>query len=168
MVVGMSNGEGRLLLMRHGEAAPGFPDQDRPLTPRGEQEASDMANWLSLRIEQGELPCPALYASPYVRAQQTVQRFSAVLGCPVHTLDFITPDDTPSQVIDWLMAQPAGEVVLLVSHMPLVGNLAGQLVEGAPSHGLGFPTAAIAELKTEVWANGCAQLTRFTQPSQLV
>ena len=56
---------------------------------------------------------------------------------------------------------------MLVSHMPLVGDLAGLLVEGAPAQGLGFPTAAIAELEADVWAAGCAQLKRFTQPSQL-
>ncbi|MAG53532.1 MAG: phosphohistidine phosphatase SixA, partial [Halomonas sp.] len=34
-----------VLIMRHGEAAPGFPDHARPLTPRGEREAETMARW---------------------------------------------------------------------------------------------------------------------------
>ncbi|AQU85101.1 MULTISPECIES: SixA phosphatase family protein [unclassified Halomonas] len=154
--------------MRHGEAAPGFPDQSRLLTPHGELEADSMARWLALRVEQGELPQPKLYASPYARAQQTAQRFSEALGVPLYTLDFITPDDSPSVVNDWLLSQPEDETILLVSHMPLVGELAGLLMEGARSRGVGFPTAAIAELEAEVWAAGCAQLKYFTQPSQLL
>lgn len=156
-----------LLIMRHGEAAPGFPDQSRLLTPHGEREASSMARWLALRVEQGELPQPKLYASPYVRAQQTAKHFSDALGIPLDTLDFITPDDSPTVVNDWLLSQPEDAAILLVSHMPLVGELVGVLMESARSRGVGFPTAAIAELEAEVWAAGCAQLKCFTQPSQL-
>ncbi|WP_339119257.1 phosphohistidine phosphatase SixA [Halomonas sp. BMC6] len=164
---GMQDSFNSVLIMRHGEAAPGFPDHARPLTPRGEREAETMARWLASRIEQGELARPTLYASPYVRAQQTAQRISDALGAPLNTLSFITPEDPPGDVSEWLLNHPFDTPIMLVSHMPLVGDLAGLLVEGAPSQGVGFPTAAIAELEADVWAAGCAQLKRFTQPSQL-
>ena len=163
----MNSGMNSVLIMRHGEAAPGFPDHARPLTPRGEREADTMARWLASRVEQGELALPMLYASPYVRAQQTAQRISDALGVPLNTLSFITPEDPPSDVSEWLLTHRDDAPIMLVSHMPLVGDLAGLLVEGAPSQGVGFPTAAIAELEADVWAAGCAQLKRFTQPSQL-
>ncbi|MDQ7727423.1 phosphohistidine phosphatase SixA [Halomonas sp. SpR8] len=156
-----------VLIMRHGEAAPGYPDQARRLTPHGELEAEKMARWLVGRIAAGELPVPRIYASPYARAQQTAQRLCDALGTPLETLDFITPDDSPRAVSDWLLEQPEGAPIILVSHMPLVGELAGLLVEGSPAQGVGFPTAAIAEFEAEVWAARCAQLKRFTQPSQL-
>ena len=163
----MNSGMNSVLIMSHGEAAPGFPDHARPLTPRGEREADTMARWLASRVEQGELTLPMLYASPYVRAQQTAQRISDALGVPLNTLSFITPEDPPSDVSEWLLTHRDDAPIMLVSHMPLVGDLAGLLVEGAPSQGVGFPTAAIAELEADVWAAGCAQLKRFTQPSQL-
>lgn len=156
-----------VLIMRHGEAAPGYPDHARRLTPRGEQEAEKIARWLAKRVADGEIPTPTIYASPYARAQQTAQRVCDALGTSLETLDFITPDDSPSAVSDWMLAQPEGAPMMLVSHMPLVGDLAGLLVEGSPALGVGFPTAAIAELEADVWAAGCAQLKRFTQPSQL-
>ncbi|EHA14964.1 phosphohistidine phosphatase SixA [Halomonas sp. HAL1] len=156
-----------MLIMRHGEAGPGYPDHARRLTPRGEREAEKMARWLAERVAAGELPMPILYASPYARAQQTAQTLCDALGTPLETLDFITPEDSPSAVSDWLLEQPEGTPIMLVSHMPLVGDLAGLLVEGSPAQGIGFPTAAIAEFEAEVWAAGCAQLKRFTQPSQL-
>ena len=163
----MNSGMNSVLIMRHGEAAPGFPDHARLLTPRGEREAETMARWLASRVEQGELTLPMLYASPYVRAQQTAQRISDALGVPLNTLSFITPEDPPSDVSEWLLTHRDDAPIMLVSHMPLVGDLAGLLVEGAPSQGVGFPTAAIAELEADVWAAGCALLKRFTQPSQL-
>ena len=156
-----------MLLMRHGEAGPGYPDQARRLTSRGERDAEKMAHWLAERVAAGELPMPTLYASPYARAQQTAKALCAALGTPLETLDFITPEDSPSAVNDWLLEQPEGAPIMLVSHMPLVGDLAGLLVEGSPAQGIGFPTAAIAEFEADVWAAGCAQLKRFTQPSQL-
>ncbi|PRY66167.1 phosphohistidine phosphatase SixA [Vreelandella songnenensis] len=156
-----------LLIMRHGEAAPGFPDSKRALTPRGEQEAAAMGHWLAKRTEQGELAMPVVYASPYVRAQQTAELIAKALGCPVATLDVITPDDDPAGVSEWLLNQPDGAPIMLVSHMPLVGELTGLLVEGKAGQGVGFATAAIAELEAEVWAAGCAYLKRFTAPGQL-
>ncbi|MGM0831668.1 phosphohistidine phosphatase SixA [Halomonas qinghailakensis] len=156
-----------VLIMRHGEAGQGFPDHARPLTPRGVKEVSVMAQWLARRIEQGELPCPTLYASPFVRAQQTAQLIADALGCSLQTLSFLTPDDRLSTVGNWLLNLPDDGPIMLVSHMPLVGELTGRLVEGALSQGMSFPTAAIAELEAEVLATGCATLKRFTQPSQL-
>ncbi|WGI26814.1 phosphohistidine phosphatase SixA [Halomonas alkaliantarctica] len=156
-----------VLIMRHGEAAPGYPDQARRLTSHGEREAEKMARWLAKRVAAGELFTPRIYASPFARAQQTAQTLCDALGASLETLDFITPDDSPQAVSDWLLEQPESAPIMLVSHMPLVGDLAGLLVEGSPAQGIGFPTAAIAELEAEVWAAGCAQLKRFTQPSQL-
>ncbi|MCA1770311.1 MAG: phosphohistidine phosphatase SixA, partial [Halomonas sp.] len=89
------------------------------------------------------------------------------LGVPVESLSIITPDDDPSAVADWLLAQPEGRPLMLVSHMPLVGALSGLLVEGSVDRGPRFPTAALAELEAEVWAAGCARLARFTAPSDL-
>lgn len=156
-----------VLIMRHGEAAPGFPDHARRLTPNGEREAEKMARWLAKRVAAGELLAPRIYASPFVRAQQTAQTLCDALGTSLETLDFITPDDSPHAVSDWLLEQPDGAPIMLVSHMPLVGDVTGLLVEGSTAQGIGFPTAAIAELEAEVWAAGCAQLKRFTQPSQI-
>lgn len=163
----MNSGANRLLIMRHGEAGPGVPDHARRLTLQGEQEASAMACWLAARKEQGELPQLTLYASPYARAQQTAQQLGDALGVSLNTLDFITPDDSLAAVSDWLLSQPEDQTIILVSHMPFVGDLVGLLVEGTSSQGVGFPAAAVAELEADVWAAGCAHLKRFTQPSQL-
>jgi len=154
----------RLLVMRHGEAGPGRPDAERELTGRGGDEARRVAAWLAGRSDLAGL---RLLASPYRRARQTATIIGAALGAAVETLPIITPDDAPAAVADWLLEQPEGRPLLLVSHMPLVGALAGLLVEGRADRGLAFPTAAVAELEAEVWASGCARLVGFTTPSDL-
>lgn len=155
-----------LFIMRHGEAAPGLPDSSRRLTARGEKEATTMASWLASRQSRGQLGTPQVIASPYARAQQTAKIIAKALGVSLTTYPGITPEDSPQAVCDWLVGKE-GDLVL-VSHMPLVGALIGLLVEGRADRGIGFPTAAIAELEADVWAAGCARLARFTEPQQVM
>ncbi|ATJ81838.1 phosphohistidine phosphatase SixA [Halomonas beimenensis] len=155
-----------LLIMRHGEAGPGSPDPARELTARGRDEAARMGVWLAGRDDLA-LDRLRLVASPYQRAQQTAAAMGEALGLAVETLPLITPDDPPGAVVDWMLAQDDDRPLLLVSHMPLVGALAGLLVEGRADRGPGFPTAAVAELDAEVRAAGCARLARFTAPSDI-
>ncbi|WP_163576990.1 phosphohistidine phosphatase SixA [Halomonas faecis] len=157
----------RLLIMRHGEAGPGSPDAARELTAQGEQEAQRMADWLAARDEIAASRL-RLFASPYVRAQQTAEAVAEALAIQFETLPIVTPDDPPEAVVDWLLERAGQGPLLLVSHMPLVGALTGLLVEGRAERGLGFPTAAVAELEADVWAAGCAHFVRFTTPADLV
>ena len=154
----------RLLILRHGEAGPGIPDVERALTARGRREAASMAAWLAGRDDLAGL---RLLASPSRRARQTAAIMGEALGRETEALSLITPDDPPRAVADWLLEQPEGRPLLLVSHMPLVGALTGLLVEGRADRGLAFPTAAVAELEADVWAAGCARLVGFTTPSDL-
>lgn len=156
----------RLLIMRHGEAAPGRPDAERELTPHGEEEARRMGRWLTAR-EDLDLPRLRLLASPFVRARQTAARIAEPLGLVVESLSIITPDDPPEAVVEWLLGEPDDRPLMLVGHMPLVAALTGLLVDGREDRGPGFPTAAVAELEAEVWAAGCARLARFTAPVDL-
>ncbi|UYG08572.1 phosphohistidine phosphatase SixA [Halomonas sp. M4R1S46] len=155
-----------LLIMRHGEAGAGSPDPDRRLTERGEREAARMGAWLAARHDL-DLSRLRLLSSPYRRARQTAEWVAEALGVTVETLPLITPDDPPQAVVDWLLGQADDRPLLLVSHMPLVGALTGLLVDGRADRGLGFPTAAIAELAAEVRAAGCARLIRVTTPADI-
>lgn len=79
----------RLLLIRHGEtpnnAARMFRGPDgaqEPLSERGHAEARALGAALAAQ----ERPRVRLYASAYVRAQQTAQHLAEALGVPLHTL----------------------------------------------------------------------------------
>ncbi|MDR5904811.1 phosphohistidine phosphatase SixA [Franzmannia qiaohouensis] len=156
----------RLWIMRHGEAAQGSPDAARRLTSRGEADVQRMAAWLADELSDAECQALRIVASPFIRAQQSAALVAETLGGELDTLDCITPDDAPMAVIDWLQAN-AGQPLLLVSHMPLVGELTACLSEGPRARGLGFATAAVASLEAEVWAAGCATLRGLTAPGEL-
>ena len=63
-----------LLLWRHAEAEDGFPDEARKLTPRGEQQAKQMAKWINKHAPK-EL---RIIASPALRCQPITRLLSAL------------------------------------------------------------------------------------------
>ncbi|GAB2784469.1 phosphohistidine phosphatase SixA [Halomonas shantousis] len=156
-----------LLIMRHGEAAPGFPDEQRRLTARGEEEAERMARWLRSRLDDRGRQALRIAASPLVRAQQTAKRVAEALGKEIETVSCLTPDDPPEAVIDWLQEHGDDTPWLLVSHMPLVGSLVGRLVDGERRASRPMATATVALLEADVWAAGCAQLIDWRAPADV-
>lgn len=140
----------KLIIMRHGQASwSAATDFDRALTEEGRGQVFKTAELLkSQNVDR-------VLASPYLRAQQTGQIVSAVLGCTLDTLEGITPDGHPPSAVDEL---PESGVVLLASHMPFVGRLTGLLCDGVMSSGPGFPTAAAAVLEMDIPGAGMATL----------
>lgn len=85
----------RLWVLRHGEAEPygARPDPERALTAHGREEVLRSAAQL---IGQ---PLTAIYASPYLRAQQTAQLVREALGFQPEliTVNWLTPDTWPQK-----------------------------------------------------------------------
>ncbi|MHB0777363.1 phosphohistidine phosphatase SixA [Halomonas sp. WWR20] len=156
-----------LLIMRHGEAEHGFPDAQRRLTARGEEEVERMALWLSSRLDVSTRRSLCIAASPFVRAQQTARHMGEALGKRIETLPLITPDEPVKPVIDWLQEHGDGTPWLLVSHMPLVGSLVGRLADGEHRGSRAMATATVAILEADVWAAGCARLVDWQTPADI-
>ncbi|MBS4077001.1 MULTISPECIES: phosphohistidine phosphatase SixA [Pseudomonas] len=149
----------KLWVLRHGEAVPygSCPDSERELTDHGRKEALSSAAHL---IGQ---PLTAIYASPYLRAQQTAQIVREALGFEpeIRTVEWLTPEVDPDKVTDQLVSVSN---VLLVSHNPLVGNLLSYL-----QHGAGYPpekvsTAGLAELESPELLIGSMTLNSLKHP----
>ncbi len=98
-----------LWLLRHAEAADGFPDDERPLTERGERQAQDAGR----ALERLGVRIDACLASPKLRTVQTAQLACAPLGVEV-TLERRLAGE-PFDVDD--LVAGLGEV-LLVGHDP--------------------------------------------------
>jgi phosphohistidine phosphatase len=149
----------KLWVLRHGEAVPygSCPDSERELTDHGRKEALNSAAHL---IGQ---PLTAIYASPYLRAQQTAQIVREALGFEpeIRTVEWLTPEVDPDKVTDQLVSVSN---VLLVSHNPLVGSLLSYL-----QHGAGYPpekvsTAGLAELESPELLIGSMTLNSLKHP----
>ncbi len=68
-----------LWLLRHGEAADGLPDDERPLTERGTRQADAAGRGLAIL----QTNIDACLSSPKLRAVQTAQRACEPLSMPV-------------------------------------------------------------------------------------
>jgi phosphohistidine phosphatase len=150
----------RLWLLRHGEAEPRLEgDEFRPLTAKGRDEVRRSAERL-----MGQ-HIDAFYASPYVRAQQTMELVCEVLGYSgeVVTLPWITPDDDVNKAIDHLGELPQGNI-LLVTHNPFVSHLAGLLVHGNRQQPLSMATGSLASLEGEMPIAGAMNLIELFHP----
>ena len=149
----------KLWILRHGEAEPHGtrPDSERALTPHGREEVLRSSAQL---IGQ---PLSAIYASPYLRAQQTADIVRDALGFApeIRTVEWLQPDYSPQSVAEQLVSV---DYALLVSHNPLVGNLLGYLQHGHVQDPEAVPTAGLAELEGEGPLAGAMKLTGIKHP----
>ncbi|UWF47813.1 phosphohistidine phosphatase SixA [Pseudomonas sp. N3-W] len=149
----------KLWVLRHGEAEPygSRPDSERALTAHGREEALRSAAEL---IGQ---PISAIYASPYLRAQQTAQLVREALGFEpeIRTVEWLTPDNRPQAVAEQLVSV---DYALLVSHNPLVGNLLGYLQHGHVQEPEAVKTAGLAELEGDMPLAGAMKLNGIKHP----
>ncbi|MBV4477735.1 phosphohistidine phosphatase SixA [Pseudomonas sp. B2M1-30] len=149
----------KLWVLRHGEAEPygSRADSERALTEHGRKEVLSSAARL---IGQ---PLTAIYASPYLRAQQTAQLVREALGFEpeIRTVEWLTPETDPDRVTDQLVSVSN---VLLVSHNPLVGHLLSYLQHGAGHPPEKVSTAGLAELEHGELLIGSMTLNSLKHP----
>jgi len=116
----------RLFLVRHAEAAPGEPDDLRPLTPAGRKTARALGDRLAA---QGVKPDSVL-SSPLLRARETAAELGRVLGCDPETDERLAPGATAADVRSAVSGR--GQAVVVVGHQPDCGLIAAELVGGSP------------------------------------
>lgn len=152
----------KLWLLRHGEAEPSArSDAERNLTAHGRQQVREAAMHLQGRALQ------AVLVSPYVRAQQTADLACEVLGFTGarQTVAWLTPDSDLRQALRKLDGYPLDEL-LLVTHQPFVGALAGLLMHGHRQQPLSMNTASLALLEGDELAAGLMHLSAHIHPTR--
>ena len=149
----------KIWVLRHGEAEPhgSRPDSERALTDHGREEV------LRTAAELIGHPINAIYASPYLRAQQTAELVRDALGFlpEIRTVEWLTPDNRPQAVAEQLVSV---DNALLVSHNPLVGNLLGFLQHGHVQDPEAVKTAGLAELEGDLPLAGAMKLKALKHP----
>jgi phosphohistidine phosphatase len=138
-----------LLLLRHGDAADrltgGYArDEDRTLTDAGRDEAHLAALALA---RLGAVPALVL-TSPLVRAAQTAAVVAETLDLRrgPETCAALAPGGQREAIIAALHSADGAANVLLVGHMPDLGELAGWLCWGNPDAALPFRTGGLCRI----------------------
>jgi phosphohistidine phosphatase len=118
----------RLFLVRHAEAAPGEPDDLRPLTPAGRDAARALGKRLCATGPD------AVVTSPLLRARETGALIARAAGVePAHD-ERLAPGATPDTLREAVRGR--GDTVVAVGHQPdcseIVHALTGREVSFAP------------------------------------
>jgi phosphohistidine phosphatase len=128
----------RLYLVRHAEAAPGEPDDERPLTPAGRRQAVRVGERLSRAA-----PRPAaVLSSPLLRARESAALIAEPLGLEPEADDRLAPGATAEGVRAAVAGR--GDAAVVVGHQPDCGRIAAELTGGAEP---AFPPGGLVELE---------------------
>ncbi len=124
-----------VILVRHAKAAPGQPDELRPLTPSGHEAARLLGLLLAERNPD------AVVSSPLLRARETADALASAAGLEAQVSDGLAPGAT----VATLRAAVAGlgETVIAVGHQPDCG----EIVVALTGREVSFPTAGFAEVE---------------------
>jgi phosphohistidine phosphatase len=127
----------RLFLIRHAKAAPGDPDELRPLTETGVEQARRLGRQLSLH----PTPPALVLTSPLLRARQTAEAIARATGAELRVDDRLAPGATGDSLREALGG--LGGPVAAVGHQPDCSEMAVALTGADP----GFPAAGLLELE---------------------
>ena len=133
----------RLIIIRHAIAvphgAPGYADEDRPLTPEGEARFREAARGLARAYDRPD----ALLTSPWLRARQTAEIAGAAWK--------IEPKETKAlaggtfeQQAAVLDRFPPDSTVAVVGHEPYVSELLARVLGTKRAERLEFKKGGVA------------------------
>ncbi len=120
-----------LYIVRHGIAVPhgtpGVPENERPLTPKGEQRMRQIGRGLAVL----GLKLDRIFTSPLPRARRTAQIIAGALDLidRLETTSVLGDDADAEAIRDWLRPRTEN-ALMIVGHNPALSELVGLLALG--------------------------------------
>jgi phosphohistidine phosphatase len=121
-----------LYVVRHGIAVdpgtPGIPDDERPLTPKGEKRMREIARGL----RRLDLKLDRIVTSPLPRARATAEIVADVLDVKdrLETSNVLQAGTSAGTIMRWL-DERREERLMIVGHNPTVSELIALLIHGS-------------------------------------
>ncbi len=128
-----------VFLVRHAHAEQGEPDELRPLSERGREEARA----LSQQLAGHDTPPELVLTSPLLRARQTAEQIAQASGAELVVDERLAPGAT-AEILQKTLEGREGPVAV-VGHQPDFSEIAFELTGEDP----GFPTGGVAEIQLE-------------------
>jgi len=127
-------------LCRHAQAAPGEPDELRPLTPEGEAQAVRLGAWLA-----SASPAPTVVVtSPLLRARQTAAHVARATGAELLVDARLAPGAGVAELRT--VVEEVGGQAATIGHQPDCSEIAIAVTGSDP----GFRPAGVAALELGV------------------
>lgn len=130
----------RVYLCRHAQAAPGEPDELRPLTPTGEAQAAHLGARLAA---EGQTAPTVVVSSPLLRARQTAALVARAAGAELQVDARLAPGAGVAELLA-VLEELTGPVAA-VGHQPDCSEIVVALTGRDP----GFPPAGVATIELE-------------------
>ncbi len=128
----------QLYLVRHADATPGDPDELRPLSDEGREQARELGERMR---DDGVVPDVVL-TSPLLRARETGDALARATGATSEADERLAPGATAETLREAIAGR--GEHVVVVGHQPDCGRIAATLSgEEEPR----FPPAGMAVIE---------------------
>ena len=128
----------QLYLVRHADATPGDPDELRPLSDEGREQARELGERMR---EDGVVPDVVL-TSPLLRARETGDALARATGATSEADERVAPGATAETLREAIAGR--GERVVVVGHQPDCGRIAATMSgEEEPR----FPPAGMAVIE---------------------
>ncbi|MCX7944677.1 MAG: phosphohistidine phosphatase SixA [Deltaproteobacteria bacterium] len=142
-------------------------DSERPLTAKGLKDINRVGKILK-KIIVNEVD--KIYSSPYLRALQTAEVLGKIYKREVETVDFLSPEADPGEMISFIKRLPDDCVLFMVGHNPSMGNLIGRLVtnKNIPIVSLKKAGVAIVDVEKKGSTIVKAELIWVLQPDVLI
>jgi phosphohistidine phosphatase len=128
----------RVFLVRHAEAAPGEPDDLRPLTPAGHAAARELGS----RLAADGIRPDAVLSSPLLRARETAGEIARALDSEPEADERLSPGADAEALRAAVAGR--GETVVVVGHQPDCGRISAEIVGGPEP---AFPPAGLTVLE---------------------
>ncbi len=111
---------------------PGIPDDERPLTPKGEKRMREIARGL----RRLDLKLDRIVTSPLPRARSTAEIVADALDANdlLETADILRAGSDAAAIQRWLKARTEDRL-MIVGHNPALSDLITLLVLGSPQSG---------------------------------
>jgi phosphohistidine phosphatase len=129
----------RLYLVRHADAEAGDPDELRPLTSYGRQQARELGARLAAEGAAGAV----VVTSPLLRARETAEEIARALGTTAEPDDRLAPGATADSVREAAAGHGDEATVVAVGHQPDCGRIAAVLTDGPEPP---FPKAGVVAI----------------------
>jgi len=155
-----------IYLVRHGAAHTKEDDPERHLNKDG----LDQCHMSGRALKRLEIKFDLVISSPKVRARQTAEIIADEVGYPkdeIKVTETLEPMASPKDTISYLNNFTEKNSIMLAGHLPLLGNLASELLSKSTQISLYFESGAVCQIDVDHPIPHTGTFRWFLTPKQL-
>ena len=155
-----------IYLVRHGAAHTKEDDQERHLNKDGLEQC----HLSGKALRRLDIKFDLVISSPKARARQTAEIIAGEVGYPknkIKVTETLEPTASPKDTISYLNNFTEKNNVMLAGHLPLLGNLASELLSKNPQISFYFEAGAVCRIDVDQPISHTGTFRWFLTPEQL-